>query len=496
MSRKSPGIRYLFAPNSLGIKLLSRTLIILATLLALIGIFQYIFMQGVIYKNKAASIQSQIRSLPPKILLGNGTLSDERPLPDKGPVPDNGDKHSPFFFERGTNFAFIDTKGNYSILFNGPGNISPPKLDKKEYLTALNQKHRLNYKIINSGGSQQLLVLEPVMAGPDNVVGLVQGSTLTGPLKDLLVRQLITFLILALLALLFGLLGYIPVLKKTLLPLYSMVDTSEQIDAGNLDRRFPASQGQLEIDRLAESFNAMLERLEASFKAERETKEQMRRFVADASHELRTPLTSIHGFLEVLLRGAANDPDQLNKSLKSMHSESERLNKLVRDLLLLAKLDRTTHPELKEGLLDTLIRDMEPQLRILAGNRSLNLQIESNMKCIFDPDKIKQVVLNIFQNAVQYTDSEEGQIEVSLCHKNNGVLLAVRDNGPGISEIHLPHVFERFYRSDSSRTRKYGGSGLGLAISKSILEASGGTISVVSQSGRGCTFQVWLPALP
>lgn len=211
------------------------------------------------------------------------------------------------------------------------------------------------------------------------------------------------------------------------------------------------------------------------------------------SHELRTPLTSIHGFLEVLLRGAANQPDQLQKALKSMYSESARLNKLVHDLLLLAKLDRIPHFELTEGMLDTVILDMEPQLRILAGNRKLSLCLEPNMRCKYDTDKIKQVILNLFQNAVQHTDPEKGHIQISLYGRNNGVQLSVQDNGPGISATHLPHVFDRFYRSDSSRTRKYGGAGLGLSIAKAIVEAHGGTISVVSQEGKGSTFHVWLP---
>lgn len=252
-------------------------------------------------------------------------------------------------------------------------------------------------------------------------------------------------------------------------------------------------QGQMEIDRLAESFNGMLERLEGSFEAERETKEQMRRFIADASHELRTPLTSIHGFLEVLLRGAVNQPEQLDKALKSMHSESQRLNKLVHDLLLLSKLDRAPHIELKEGSLDKVIREMEPQLHILAVNRKISLHIETDLKCKYDSDQMKQVILNLFQNAVHYTDPEKGHIQISVKKSDNGVQLLVQDNGLGISDMHLPHVFDRFYRSDSSRTRKYGGAGLGLSITKAIIDAHGGNISVVSQEGEGCTFQVWLP---
>jgi len=472
-----------FAPHSLRFQLLSRSLLILAVLLVFIGLFQYVFMRDVVYRNKAASLQSQIMSISPAAWK------------ELGPSMETGTMRPPLFFIPEANLAFIDAEGHYSVLSSGPGGISPPQLDTQEYLTVLKKKPRINYRIIeDAGGTEQLVVLQPIPAAPGQLIGVVQVSTLTAPLKELLIRQLLTFLFLSLIAILVGVLFFLPVLKKTLVPLSNMVDTAEQIDAGNLARRFPIRQGQLEIDRLAESFNGMLDRLEASFKAERETKEQMRRFIADASHELRTPLTSIHGFLEILLRGAASQPDQLHKALRSMHSESERLNKLVHDLLLLAKLDRTPHVELTEGLLDTVIRDMEPQLRILAGNRRLDLRIEPNINCKFDRDKIKQVILNLFHNAVQHTHPEKGHIQISLFDKNNGAQLSVQDNGTGISDSHLPHVFDRFYRSESSRTRKYGGAGLGLSIAKSIVDAHGGTIGVESKEGQGCTFYVWLPA--
>ncbi|MHB8157742.1 MAG: sensor histidine kinase [Desulfocucumaceae bacterium] len=502
--------------NSLRVQLLSRSLLILAVLLMLIGLFQYVFMRELIYRNKAASIQDQIMSIPRFTWeqLGEGLSNDTM--------------RRPLFFIPDSNLVFIDVLGNYHVLSKTPGKINPPRLDTQEYLDALKKKTgpsdrvadgaeesgpggikpprsaapehlgelrkklEPNYKIINDGGAEQLLVLQPVFAS-GQLLGLVQISTLTSPLKELLIRQLLTFLFLSLIAMLVGLLGFLPILRRTLVPLFNMVHTAEHIDAGNLAKRFPTRQGQLEIDRLAESFNGMLERLEASFEAERETKEQMRRFIADASHELRTPLTSIRGFLEVLLRGAASQPDQLHKALKSMHGESERLNKLVQDLLLLAKLDRTPHIELTEGLLDKVIWDMEPQLNILAGSRKLVLSLEPNMKCKYDEDKMKQVILNLLQNAVQHTDPVKGHVEISLSGKKSGVQLSVGDNGPGISDNHLPNIFDRFYRSDSSRTRRYGGSGLGLSITKSIVNAHGGTLHVISKEGEGSTFYIWLP---
>lgn len=472
-----------FSPDSLRIQLLSRSLLILAALLLLIGSIQYFFMRDLVYQNKAVSLESQIKSIPPPAWKMLDSYED-------------GDKnHPPRIFIPEASLVFIDLNANYEIISDGPENIRPPHLRKEEYQAKLRQPDKLKaqYQVLDVGGTEQLVIHKTVYSYPGQLLGLVQISTPTAHLKELLLHQLRVFIFLAIMALLAGLLAYLPVIKRTLIPLSRMVETAEQIDAGNLGRRFPIRQGQAEIDRLADSCNGMLERLESSFNAERETQEQMRRFIADASHELRTPLTSIHGFLEVLLRGAANQPEQLDKALKSMYSESQRLNKLVQDLLLLSKLDRSPAIELHEGSLDVLVIDMEAQLRILAGNRELQFDIDSDVKCKFDSDKMKQLILNLFQNAVQHTDPNKGHIAISLKKENKGLLFSIKDDGSGISSSHIPRIFDRFYRSDSSRTRKYGGAGLGLAISKTIVEVHGGSISVNSQEGHGCMFQVWLP---
>lgn len=476
-------LRRFFTPKSLRFQLLSRSLLFMAVLLVLIGFFQYLFMRQFIYENKAASIQSQIMSVQPDTweqLVNN--------------IPVYGPNRFPFFFMPDSTLAYIDHEGNVLIISNGPlKNGLPPQLDASNYQDAMRAKHQLTYKIVNSAnGDEQLVVLQPIESR-GHLPGVVQVSVATKPLTEVLFRQLMIFLSLALLALIGGILAFIPVLKKTLVPLSNMVDTVEQIDAGNLSERFPVDQGQMEIDRLAVSFNGMLERLESSFEAEKEAKERMRRFVADASHELRTPLTAIHGFLEVLLRGAMNQPDKLHKSLKGMFAESERMKKLVQDLLLLAKLDRSPNIQLSEGELNDVILQMEPQLKLLAGNRHVNLRLAAPAKCQFDEDKMKQILLNLFQNAVQHTDPEKGQIELSLETVDDVVVLAVKDNGLGIPAEHLPHLFDRFYRIDSSRTRKYGGAGLGLSITQSIVELHGGTIQVESHEGEGSVFYVRLP---
>lgn len=487
--------RRFFVPNSLRFQLLSRSLLLMAVLLTIIGLFQYVFMREFIYQNKANSIQDQIKSVPPDAWDRMvSTSSNNSPANAASENPSNGLDYGPFFFLPDSTIALVDGEGRFSVISNSSRNVGmPPQLAEQDYQDALHSNHKLTYKVLNQTVGEQLIVLQPIKTRGDSVE-MIQVSISTKPLKDTLIQQLFIFLSLSLLALIGGMLAFIPVLRKTLVPLSKMVDTVELIDVGNLAERLPVKQGQMEIDRLAVSFNGMLERLESSFEAEKESKEQMRRFVADASHELRTPLTSIHGFIEVLLRGAMNQPDKLHRSLKCMYTESERMKKLIQDLLLLAKLDRSPVIQLSEGELDGIIKEMMPQMKLLAGDRKVSLRLTPDLRCRFDKDKMKQVLLNLFHNAVQYTDPEKGDIQLILDKVDNGIELTVRDNGSGIPEEHLPYLFDRFYRSDPSRTRKYGGAGLGLSITKSIVELHGGTIRVKSIEGEGSTFCVSLPA--
>jgi two-component system OmpR family sensor kinase len=338
-------------------------------------------------------------------------------------------------------------------------------------------------------------VFKPVGAFPGQVSGILQLGTNTAPLKHILLQQLLIFSILSALALAGGLGIYLRVLKQTLVPLSKMVRSVKKTNAGNLEERLPVDQGQEEIDHLAVSFNDMLGRLEISFEHERETKEKMRRFIADASHELRTPLTSINGFLEVLLRGAARSPEQLYKALNSMQGESKRIIKLVEDLLLLTKLDRAPELQTSETNLAKLIEEMEPQLKVLAGDRAIQFELAKDVMGLYEPDKLKQVILNLFNNAVQHTDPVSGFIKFSLSAAGQFAELSIQDNGSGISEESLPLIFDRFYRADVSRARRTGGAGLGLSITQSIIEAHGGRIEVESQLGTGTVFRVYLPCL-
>lgn len=540
-------------PRSLRKQLLATSLLILSALLILIGVLQYALMRNFIYSNRADSMETQMRSVPREFYYNNLSFPENN-APDTGGssaggilndaagraaipggntaginvgnsttgsiqngaasgmgLPGNsaginagnrrfyGDRR-PLLLDAHTTIAIYSSDGTFRDLQEETLSASAaPRMSNEEYNNLLKQesdKATGNYRLITAEDGSEHLAVFMNLGRPGGTKMLLQMSVETGPLRDVIMQQLLIFGALSVVALLAGLFLYLPALRKTLIPLSNMGESAQIIDAGNLNVRFPVDQGQLEVDKLSQSFNGMLERLEISFHNEREAKEQMRRFAADASHELRTPLTSIYGFLEVLLRGAADNREQLYNALNSMHGEAKRINKLVEDLLLLARMDGAPQLQVKNLLLGEMIEEMKPQLLVLSGRRKVIFDISYGIRCPLDADKIKQVILNLFHNAVQHTDAESGSIQVSLHARGKAAELAVKDNGTGISTGHLPYVFDRFYRSDSSRTRKYGGSGLGLSITKSIVEAHQGEITVTSTPGEGTDFKVSLPCLP
>lgn len=519
-------LKHRLTTKSLRSQLLARSLFILAALLILIGGLQYIIMRDFLYRNQAEAMMSELRNMPRDLFGGGWTMGDS---PNKNHKDDEashenktaqgdtgtnasgdmlpptdvpnfdgtngGRPNNPVFYMLDKSMAIIDIDSTYTDVTASRG-IASPRLTDAQYDEVREQmvhQREVQYRVAASeDGTEQLIVFTNAYPVSDAILQLGQK---TAPLKDVLIRQLSIFAGLSILALIGGVLLFLPALRRTLRPLNRMVETVARTDAGSLNERFPADQGQLEIDQLAESFNGMLERLAHSFEAEREAKEQMRRFIADASHELRTPLTSIHGFIEVLLRGAADRREQLYPALNSMHGESTRIKKLVEDLLMLAKLDRAPQLHLSEVRLDRLMEEMEPHLHMLAGEREVRFTLDAPIHVKCDADKIKQVVLNLFHNAVQHTDAASGIIEVAVQVKNRQAVVSIRDNGAGIAEEHVVHVFDRFYRSDTSRTRKHGGAGLGLAISQSLIEAHEGTITVESKLSVGTTFTFTLPLL-
>lgn len=231
---------------------------------------------------------------------------------------------------------------------------------------------------------------------------------------------------------------------------------------------------------------------------ERKKLEQMRtEFVANVSHELRTPLTSLKGFLETLLEGAADDPETCRRFLKIMQEETERLTRLIDDLLHLSKIEerRVVHrwqPVDVGALINRVVSLFQPQ----AAEKGVTLAaaVPAGLPFTYgDPDLLAQVLINLVDNAVKYTPSG-GRITVRAREEKGELRVEVEDTGIGIPPESLPRVFERFYRVDKARSRELGGVGIGLAIVKHIVRAHGGKIGVESTPGRGSLFYFTLPA--
>jgi len=273
---------------------------------------------------------------------------------------------------------------------------------------------------------------------------------------------------------------------KALQPVDQMTRVARAIGhSTDLSQRVPVSNPRDELGRLAATFNEMLAQLQQAF-------ENQRRFLADASHELRTPVTTIRMNAEALLRGAAYDPRERDETLRAILRESERMGRLVADLLALARADAGQPLERRPLALDSLLLEVYREAKPLANGVQLELGELEQVEVVGDHDRLKQLVLNLVDNALRYTPAG-GKVTLDLVGQDGRALLRVRDTGPGIPAEHLPRIFERFYRVDRGRSRSQGGTGLGLAISQWIAEAHQGRIEVESEEGKGSTFTVVLP---
>ena len=278
-----------------------------------------------------------------------------------------------------------------------------------------------------------------------------------------------------------GILSYFAA-RSALSPITSVRDAAAGIGGRNLNLRVPEQGTRDEVDDLAKTLNAMLERLESSF-------ETQRRFTADASHELRTPVTAIAGHASYLMR-RTNPTEAQKESLEAITNLSVRLGRLIGDLLDLARADAGFGVERVSTNLMSLAEDVHLEVVAIAGNTEIELLGDSSLKAQIDPNRVRQVIRNLVQNALKAGSSK---ITVEISKEETTARVTVQDNGSGIASEHLSKLFDRFYRVDTSRDRAAGGSGLGLSIVKWIVEAHQGSIEVSSELGVGTRIEVRFP---
>lgn len=353
--------------------------------------------------------------------------------------------------------------------------------------TGLNSIKPVFHDVQVGNARLRVLTVPLTIQNSDRIIGILQTASSLS-LVDTIQRVLLVILFVgAVISMtIAGLAGWFST-EQALKPLEAVTQTALQITrADDLSRRI-SYQGSSddEVGQLIHAFNQTLSRLENLFHTQR-------RFIADVGHELRTPLTVIKGNVDLLRRMNCAD----DESMASIESEVQRLTRLVGDLLLLAQAESGKLPlALNLVELDTLLLEVMSQMKVLAKDRlQLRLgEIDQVLVC-GDQDRLKQVLVNLIGNAINYTPSG-GVVTVGLGKIENKARLTVSDTGPGIPAEDLPHIFERFYRGEKSRTRSRDGKGfgLGLSIAYWIVRNHGGQIDVSNWEPMGTTFCIWLP---
>jgi two-component system OmpR family sensor kinase len=285
-------------------------------------------------------------------------------------------------------------------------------------------------------------------------------------------------------------------------PLRAMEATAGSIAAGNLTERVPGENDKTEVGRLARTLNVMLTRIEAAFSARvaseqrlRESDARLRRFVADASHELRTPIAAVSAYAELFGRGASEQKEDLERLMQGIVTETGRMEHLVADLLLLARLDDGRPLDLQPVDVVALCAEAVQTAQTVGPGWPVRFTAPRPIEVVGDATGLRQVVDNLLGNVRAHTPEGTATV-VSVDANGAGVTIAVADNGPGMTADQVAHVFERFYRSDPSRSRLHGGAGLGLSIVSAIVTAHGGTVEASSVEHHGTTVTVRLPVAP
>ncbi len=354
---------------------------------------------------------------------------------------------------------------------------------------ALQGKNEIMY-VTRHEGDPFLVILIPLrtIPGDGKVVGIVQINATLTSLQGVLRQHGIMMMLVAVLTLAVGALLGLLTVSSSLRGLNRMVATCQAISEGELDHRVNLPDRGDEIGKLARVFDGMVDQIE-------QTVESQRRFVANAAHELKSPLTALRGSVEVLLRGVQDDPVATARLVQGMYREVTRFSDLCERLLDLSRLEGNVNLHKRSIVLRDMFNELLPRFQKMAPDRKIELEAGPHVILSLDPDMFHQVLFNLVQNSVTHT-SEGGRIVLGwhLGSDPEGVIIRVEDDGEGISEEDLPHVFDPFYRGKGSRQRETkGGTGLGLSIVKAIVTAHHGTITIESTPGRGTRVTIHIP---
>jgi heavy metal sensor kinase len=381
--------------------------------------------------------------------------------------------------ERGLTIRILSPSGDLIQAVGPFGNVS---INQSSIKNATNGNP--GFSTISQSDSSPIRVYTVPVMENQSVIAVIQVMQTMAPLYETLDRLLLALLIsIPILLIVSALSGYF-LAARALAPIDQITRTAQNISTEELSSRLNMHGIDDEIGRLAATFDKMLSRLEEGFKRERQ-------FTSDASHELRTPLSAMQAILSVT-RERKRLPGDYETALDDLSEETDRLRALTEDLLYIARGDIRPNTPLEVLNLSNIITDISESLYPMAEAKKLRLkyEIQNDLNIRGDSDALIRAFVNLIDNAIKYTDAGEIRVQ-AVQSKEKKVLITVSDTGRGIALEHLPHIFERFYRADGSRTTQ--GFGLGLAIVQEIVRAHHGTIEVSSQIGVGTVIHLSFP---
>ncbi|MBD1383553.1 sensor histidine kinase [Metabacillus arenae] len=356
---------------------------------------------------------------------------------------------------------------------------------KDEKLEKLDIKYRENQhtEVKQSNGTIYTVAQHPIIWTNGEVVSLVlteEQSSIQNTMRILRVVLIAATLVILIPSFIGG-----RILSNLIVnPIGSMIKTMEEIqNRGTFKRISIESKTNDELNKLATTFNHMIELLETNYKKQEQ-------FVSDASHELKTPLTVIESYAQMLKRWGNKKPEVLEEAVEAIHSESLRMKDLTKQMLLLAKDETQLDLQYEQVDLISLSKDAAKNLQNAYQRKIMVQSDQQELTIMGDPLKLKQILFILLDNAIKYSEKE---IKISLSASSNSATISVTDYGIGIPKEDLDKVYDRFFRVDKARSRETGGSGLGLSIAKRIIHAHHGQMEIVSKEGVGTTVTIDLP---
>jgi two-component system OmpR family sensor kinase len=342
----------------------------------------------------------------------------------------------------------------------------------------------------NMPNGPEFRIRETVLSNGNRLVVAQPLGDIASTLHHLLVVELLVTLV----AIVAALVGGTWLVRLGLRPLTSVEATAEAIANGDLSQRVEGESTTTEIGRLAGTLNTMLGKIEVAFKARMESERKLRRFVADASHELRTPVAAISAYSELFERGASENRNDLERLLAGIRRESQRMGVLINDLLLLTRLEDEQAPTMHPVDLVAICAEAVHVANVVGPEWPAAIEATQPIDAMGDETSLRQVVDNLLANVRAHTPPGTS-VRVAVGGSDSGAVITVRDDGPGMDAEQASQIFERFFRTDPSRSRTHGGSGLGLAIVKAIVNGHGGLVVASSGVGQGLVVTVWLPGV-